>query len=495
MRALYICCSLALGFSGLAEAQLIQPEQKQGQQKPVSIYDSVVRIEATTQVADYRTPWKTGFFGGGTGTGFLIGENLFMTNAHVVSDQQRVLITRHGSAQKHKVKILHVAHDCDLALFSLEDFTPFEGLKKLEFDGVPVLESSVRVIGYPIGGDRISVTRGVVSRIDFIPYSHSRVDSHLVVQIDAAINPGNSGGPVLQDGKVVGVAFQGINQADNTGYMIPTPVIKRFLKDVEDGSYDEYVDIGVRTFPLFNPAMRQVFKMKNGDPGILVTSVTSGGSADGALEKGDILYQIDDYEIDSSGSISIHGERVDLNEVVERKFVGDELRFKVIREGAKKELKTTLKSFKHSKIFAKKYEKKPLYTIRGGLVFQPLDRSLYTAHRLSSPRVRRLYNTYISDEIYKTRKDIVVLTSVLKHSVNSSLGGFAGNAVKTINGVEVESIEHVHELLNPKEIPEFFVIECDGIPRPVVIAAREASAADQDIKSRYGVTKLFNLEE
>ncbi|MGC4016166.1 MAG: serine protease [Luteolibacter sp.] len=99
-------------------------------------------------------------------------------------------------------------------------------------------KSQVRVIGYPIGGERLSVTRGVVSRIDFSTYSHSQADSHLIVQIDAAINPGNSGGPVVQDGKVVGVAFQGLRQADNTGYIIPTPVIKRFLKDIEDGRYD-----------------------------------------------------------------------------------------------------------------------------------------------------------------------------------------------------------------------------------------------------------------
>ena len=125
-------------------------------------------------------------------------------------------------------------------------------------------------------------------------------------------------------------------------------------------------------------------------------------------------------------------------------------------------------------------------------MFQPLGRNLYSAHRLSHPRVRKLYNTYITDEIYKTRKDIVILTRVLKHSINSSLGSFAGNAVKTINGVEVKSIEHVHELLNPKEMPEFFVIECDGVSRPVVIAAREASTADQDIKSRYGVTEAWS---
>lgn len=199
-----------------------------------SIYGSIVRIEAATQVPNYREPWKAGQFSGGIGTGFIIGHNRFLTNAHVVSNARRLLITKHGSPQKHPAKIIHIAHDCDLALLEVEDFSPFEGLKPLEIGLMPKLETQVRVIGYPVGGNRISVTRGVVSRIDFNSYSHTRSDQHLVVQIDAAINPGNSGGPVLQNGQVVGVAFQGLRSADNTGYMIPPPVIKRFLKDIED---------------------------------------------------------------------------------------------------------------------------------------------------------------------------------------------------------------------------------------------------------------------
>mgnify|MGYP001816932357 FL=1 len=173
-------------------------------------YGSIVRIEAATQVPNYKEPWKAGRFSGGIGTGFLIGSNRFLTNAHVVSNARRLLITVHGSPRKHPAKIIHIAHDCDLALLEVDDFTPFLGLKPLQIGSVPKLESQVRVIGYPVGGDRISVTRGVVSRIDFSSYSHSRSDQHLVVQIDAAINPGNSGGPVIQNDKVIGVAFQGL---------------------------------------------------------------------------------------------------------------------------------------------------------------------------------------------------------------------------------------------------------------------------------------------
>jgi len=62
-----------------------------------SIYGSIVRIEAATQVPDYREPWKAGRFSGGIGTGFLIAPNKFLTNAHVVSNARRLLITVHGS--------------------------------------------------------------------------------------------------------------------------------------------------------------------------------------------------------------------------------------------------------------------------------------------------------------------------------------------------------------------------------------------------------------
>jgi len=457
------------------------------------IYESIVRIEVSTQVSNYSTPWATGRFAGGTGTGFLIGKNRFMTNAHVVSNQQRILITKHGSPQKHEAKVLHIAHDCDLAILELKDFTPFENLSPLKFTNVPKLESEVRAIGYPVGGDRISVTRGVVSRIDYNAYSHSFIDSHLVVQIDAAINPGNSGGPVMQDGGVVGVAFQGLRSADNTGYMIPTPVVKRFLTDVEDGQYDHYVDLGVSEFPLFNPAMRTALGLKKGDPGVLVGEVTKGSSSDGVLEHGDILLSLDGNIIDSSGNVTLHGERVNMHEVVERKFQGDKLKVEYIRDGKKASGELTLSPFNPMRIYATIYGEKPRYTLRGGLVFQPLNRNTYSAQRLNNPRVRKIYSNYVNDGLFVDREDVVVLTRVLNDEVNSSIAGFSGNAVKKINGVDVKNLQHAHDLLHPEEDPEFFVIECDGVDRPLILPGGNIDAVDERIQTRYGVKHLSFL--
>ncbi|MBT8037019.1 MAG: trypsin-like peptidase domain-containing protein [Verrucomicrobiae bacterium] len=458
-------------------------------------YGSIIRIEAATQVPDYREPWKAGRFSGGIGTGFLIGHNRFLTNAHVVSNARRLLITVHGSPRKHPAKIVHIAHDCDLALLEVENFMPFLGLTPLQIGNVPKLESQVRVIGYPVGGNRISVTRGVVSRIDFNTYSHSRSDQHLVVQIDAAINPGNSGGPVLQNGKVAGVAFQGLRSADNTGYMIPTPVVKRFLKDIEDGHYDQYVDLGINSFPMFNPAMRKKFGLDQNSPGVLVASVTPDGPCDGVLKNNDILTAINGNAVDAAGNILIDGEKVNMNEIVERKFSGDSIQLNIIRAGKPLSVSCTLKPFPPSRMYAAQYGVKPRFTTFAGLVLQPLDRNLYAAHSFTNTRVRRLFTHYVDEAIFKHRKDIVILTRVLADPVNTHVSGHVGTAVKSINGEKVTSLEQAHALLHPKDTPEFFIIQCEGIERPIVIPGDQAAEASQRTQTNYGISTPSHLDQ
>jgi S1-C subfamily serine protease len=461
---------------------------------PSDIYKSVLRIEVATQVPDYQTPWNSGRFSGGIGTGFLIGKNKILTNAHVVSNARRVLITIHGSPVKYPAKVEHIAHDCDLALLSVDDFTDFEKFPTFDLGEVPSLESQVRVIGYPIGGDRLSVTRGVVSRIDFQPYSHSRADSHLVIQIDAAINPGNSGGPVVQEGKVVGVAFQGLRQADNTGYIIPTPVISRFLKDVEDGSYDHYADLGISEFPLHNPAMRKALGLPNDGKGVLVTNVVPTSSADGVLKPGDILISMDGKTVDSAGMVTIDGENVNLNEIIERKFAGDKVAIRFLREGAWNDVELELKPLHWSRMYAVQYEKKPRYLVFAGLVFQPLDTNLFATAKFDDVTLRRLYTDYVPKGLFQKHKDVVVLTRVESDPVTSLLGGFTGFAVEKINGTEVRDLAHAHELLHPKEMPEFFTIELFDAERPIVIPSAMIAEANKRMQDN-GIDKLENLEE
>lgn len=457
------------------------------------VYPSVLRIEVATQVPDYQTPWNSGRFGGGIGTGFIIGKNRILTNAHVVSNARRVLITVHGSPVKYPAKVEHIAHDCDLALLSVENFKDFESFPIFQFGDVPSLESEVRVIGYPIGGDRISVTRGVVSRIDFQAYSHTRADSHLAIQIDAAINPGNSGGPVIQDKKVIGVAFQGLRQADNTGYIIPTPVVKRFLKDIEDGKYDHYVDLGFTEFPLHNPAMRSALGLPDDGIGVLVTRVVATSASDGVLQPGDVVTELDGQKVDSAGMVNIDGETVNLNEIVERKFAGDKVAVRFMREGAWNDVEITLKPVPWSRMYAVEYEKKPRYIVFAGLVFQPLDTNLFATAKFDDVTVRRLYTDYLPKGLFQKHRDVVMLTRVESDPVTSQLGDFTGYAVDKINGVEVTDLKHAYDLLHPEKAPEFHVIELFGASRPIVIPSAKVAEAEERIARSYGITHMENL--
>ena len=118
-----------------------------------------------------------------------------------------------NSPEKHVGRVVSVLHEVDLAL--VEVLTGLEGvdpvpLPKNKEVRLPKLREKVYVLGFPVGGNDLSITEGVVSRIEGQSYSHSHARA-LAVTVDAAINSGNSGGPVLSQstGGLVGVAFQG----------------------------------------------------------------------------------------------------------------------------------------------------------------------------------------------------------------------------------------------------------------------------------------------
>src|SRR2546421_6386962 len=177
------------------------------------VQKSLVRITATSVEPDYKAPWNAGGLERGVGAGFVINGNRILTNAHVVANSRYLTVERDGDPNKYPAKVQFIANDCDLAVITVPAPDFFKNMLPLQFGGIPALESTVSAYGYPIGGERMSVTTGIVSRVDFQLYTHSSVDQHLAIQISAQINPGNSGGPVMQDTKVVGVAFQGYSGA------------------------------------------------------------------------------------------------------------------------------------------------------------------------------------------------------------------------------------------------------------------------------------------
>ncbi|KAL6997207.1 Protease Do-like 9 [Sarracenia purpurea var. burkii] len=211
--------------------------------RAVPSMDAVVKVFCTHTEPNFSLPWQRKRQYSSNSSGFVIGGRRVLTNAHSVEHYTQVKLKKRGSDTKYVATVLAIGTECDIAMLTVESDEFWEGVSPVQFGDLPALQDAVTVVGYPIGGDTISVTSGVVSRIEILSYVHGSTEL-LGLQIDAAINSGNSGGPAFNDkGNCVGIAFQSLKHEDveNIGYVIPTPVIMHFIQDYEkNGAYTDF---------------------------------------------------------------------------------------------------------------------------------------------------------------------------------------------------------------------------------------------------------------
>lgn len=468
--------------------------------KSGSVRKSVVKIYATIQRENYDMPWQGGNTGGGTGSGFIIHGKRILTNAHVASDSRFLEVQKDGDPTRYNARVAYIAHDCDLALLSVDDPSFFDNTTPLEFStDMPTLNDEVFVLGFPMGGSRLSITKGIVSRIDYSIYTHSGIDQHLVLQVDAAINPGNSGGPVVFKNHVVGVAFQGMTWADNIGYGIPLPVIQHFLDDIRDGEYDGYPELGLQPFNTRNAALRKDLMMKDGTTGIAVSYVDPLYSAANYIQPKDVLINIDGYPIANDGTVMLNGETTDFSELVERKQTGESIKCEILRNGSNLVVNIPLIAPHDPFIYRNTYDVSPRYFIKGGLIFSPLCIEILknvAGGNLKENGHQLLYASEFAkmDGLYKDRKEFVVLTGRLNHIANTYSDSYINGIVETVNNIHISELSDLKTAFSKPEYGSHVItfMEMDDF---LVMDADATSVADSIIQKQYAIQNLYRLED
>jgi S1-C subfamily serine protease len=452
---------------------------------------SVVQIITFSQEPEWNLPWRFNSVGRSGGSGFVISGRRIMTNAHVIGWARQILVRRYQDPRPYQARVLFVGHDCDLALLEVEDESFFDGLEALELGPLPEVRSTVVTCGYPAGGEQVSYTRGVVSRIEMQSYVHIGNRNFLAVQTDAAINPGNSGGPVFQDDKVVGVAFQGIPGLENAGFFIPPPVVHHFLEDVEDGRYDGFPSAGIRLVPLHNPAYRRYLGLNNDGLGARVDSILPVPSTEEALRPDDVILQVGSFEVGSDGAVAFEGNRVFGAIAFQLAQEGEEVRLKVLRNREELELDLRVEVYKGDALLSNHYDTLPRYFVYAGLVFTPLTVDyLKTFGR----DWRDMANDEIVYELYyrkhedpeSAREEPIVLSTVLTHPANANLRMGERSLVDRINGQRIERLEDVisafENATNTHHVLEF-------LPNRALetLDRAEADAANDAIRESYAI--------
>ncbi|MFK7823428.1 MAG: trypsin-like peptidase domain-containing protein [Oligoflexales bacterium] len=461
-----------------------------------SIRQSIFKIRVVSQEPDFRRPWTYRNASKSTGTGFYIGSNRILTNAHVVANGRYITVQKDGDEKAYTAYVTHIAHDCDLAMLSVTESGYFDGLDALPFTEIPQLRSPVSTIGFPTGGEQISITKGIVSRIEYRRYVHPHNTKHLIVQVDSAINSGNSGGPVLQNQKVVGVAFQSYSGAENTGYIIPSTVVEHFLKDIEDGKYDGYPQLGIQLSQTAtaNTATSTFHEIPTGAGGVKIAFVGQWSPFYRLLFAGDIILSIDQKKIGTDSRISFKGERVSFFTIFDSKQIGDKVAFSILRDGKAISLKPTIKHGKNPPNNGYLYDKQAPYIVVGGIIFTQLNRSYLKSlghnwYKEAHPLFKYLFYHGPYDTEYQQKQEFIVIAGKLPHAVNNDINMLKGGVVKQVQGQIVNSLKEFDLIIsNSKE--KYLMIELIGIGEPIVFLRENLKDSAPKIKSIYGLSKL-----
>ncbi|HEX4420401.1 MAG TPA: trypsin-like peptidase domain-containing protein [Kofleriaceae bacterium] len=398
-------------------------------------YPAVIRVFATSQDPDFDGPWQARTPSNSTGSAVVIGPGLLLTGAHVVANATFLQVQKPSEPDKAIARVRAVSHDSDLALLEVVEPADFlADIQPAELGPMPHLRDEVAVVGYPVGGEEISITEGVVSRIEVQRYSHSQ--RHLLaVTVDAAINAGNSGGPVFGNNKVVGIAFQKLTGVDNIGEMVPPPIIRAFLEGVDAGRRSEIPALGITTQNLENPLLRKQLGLGDHERGVAVLHVDYDGSAEGVLEPRDVITAIDGLPIANNGTVQHMGRtRTRYDVVLGHRYIGDFVTLDIKRAGRSRSLRLELKPWMPL-VPRARYDQPPAYFVYGGLVFQTLTRDyLTTWDKWWNKAPKEFLNYYYLGYRSPEQHEVVILTQILADEINVGYGHLYNEAVATLDG-------------------------------------------------------------
>ncbi len=456
---------------------------------PEQVLSSLVKITVQSNPVDLFSPWQNIGVRGFQGSGVIIDGNRILTAAHVIEDAVSIEVKRQGQTRKYEAEVSIIGDECDLAILTVDEPIFFKDAVPMPLGKTPKIEDAVKAYGFPEGGDSVSATSGIVSRIELSIYTHSwrRL---LIAQIDAAINDGNSGGPVVSEGKLAGIAMQALQEAENIGYIVPVAVIDHFLEDVEDGKFDGFPRMGVAVQSVENKAQRVQYGLTEEETGVLVTSIGFGSSVHGVLEKEDVLLEINGVVIAEDRTVQVDGiGRVGLSYIVQSMQVGETVSLRILRNGKRLVRKVKLKNT--PELVPGNFDKNnKTYFIIGGLVFQPATImynffSEYDSHEFNWNTLEMSHYTYFHNQRTEKRDQLILLSKVLPASVNRGYHDLSPMIVSSVQDQFPRDMKHLVRIIEKSREPHLKLIVETG---EVVIIDLERARKEQN-----KILKMHNI--
>jgi S1-C subfamily serine protease len=491
ISALLVLSPLSVNF---ANAQSASPKAN-ASSSSINLEKSVVKVFSTLRGPDPFKPWGKASPQEVTGSGVVIEGRRILTNAHVVEYASQVQVQTGQEGDKVSATVVAISRGMDLAVLKLDDEKFFETHSAVQRSNkLPEITDAVFAYGYPTGGNSLSITKGIVSRIEFVDYDGSV--GGLRIQIDAAINPGNSGGPVIANDKMIGLAFSGLMNAQNIGYIIPNEEIELFLHDVSDGKFDGKPILLDVTQTLENPVLREYLKLDKSVEGCVIHRAYKE-TADYPLKEWDVITHIGDAAIDNQCMVKIRSSvRVMFKYKVQQVAVKDQVPLTIIRGGKSMKVQAPVYSGRPH-LIGDLHGGYPSYFIYGPIVFSRATVEYLAFLGNNAAAVNGYaYNasplvTMRGDMPTPEREELVVVSSpFFPHKLVTGYSNRFGAVIYSINGTPVKSLKHLVSLLRDMK-DDLIVIHFDQrwgetivLPRKTMLTETEGILQDNGIRSQ-----------
>jgi len=462
---------------------------------PANLGNAVVKVFATLRLPDPYKPWTKQAPQDITASGVIIEGHRILTNAHAVLYASQVQIQGAGAGDKISATVEAVAPGIDLAVLKLDEDSFFASHAPIaRASELPQIKDAVLAYGFPTGGTSLSITKGIVSRIEYVAYNYPT--SGLRIQIDAAINAGNSGGPAVAGDKMIGLAFSRLGDAQNIGYIIPNEEIEIFLRDIADGHYDGKPAMFDDLQTLENPALRSFLKLDKVVSGIVVHEPYEE-NAGYPLKEWDVITRIGDTPIDDQGMVSVAGDlRISFRYMVQKIARDNHVPLTIVRGGKTLNVSLPLVVEK-PQLVPDLHGQYPSYFIYGPLVFSKAS-ALFTAFLNNNAPLMGVFGYMGSPLVTErgampspAREELVVVASPFFPSrLAEGYSNPTAMVVATINGVHISSLAQLVRVLRDLK-DENVVFEFDSrsgealvFPRAQMVAATEEILTDNGVRAQ-----------
>ncbi len=461
---------------------------------------SMVKVFATSRQPDLFRPWLKQDPVEGSGTGVVLDGKRILTAAHVVRYATQVLVQPDQSGEKFSARVKASAPDVDLALLELDDASFFDDHPPLpRVASLPRLRDAVLAHGYPTGGETLSITRGIVSRVEFeIAYYGTMA---LRVQIDAAINPGNSGGPATADGRMVGMVLRRLEQADNIAYIIPNEEVDLFLKDAENGRYDGKPSLYDVMQLAQNETLRARLKLPKDVNGILVWR-PDGDEPSYPLKRWDVITKIGDSPIDLAGTVKVGDLHLNFRYMIQKVARDGKVRLEVFRDGKATTVDAPAPDWTHRpRLMPFLLDGYPKYLVWGPLSFATAAGDF--VHAFDQQGYAEKWYPYLSAQkspLISRRDDrpafegeqLVVLTAMLPHKLVRGYDASLAAVVDEVDGVKVKNLRHLAEQLRDAKGDQVVISFVDRNADILVLDRKAVLDASEQILSENAIRKPYS---